>query len=1009
MADQQMTAQVIFDKYLETRSFLNAYNENHRNVQKKQQTTNMPSFIGAYNNTHTIAPSILNTPKTYKADWATLGNSDSTSSVAQAVKRYTAGNQLANNLSLLTPKKVGKLTGYDNATSLRGILKESGYAVGKNSGITNELNDLLGVPTKSTMTSTGADSASSAILDAEKKRATAQKSSLDNIAKETNELKNQTLELKKHSSEQSKINKKRNESISQLRSLGGSLTDIGTKLTKYVTLPLIAAAAAGLNFDSIMEQANTNFGTLLGSKASGQSMAQQIQDLAVTTPLTITGTQQSATTMLAYDVGANDILPDMQMIGDVALGNNEKFQGLALAFAQTHAAGKLMGQDVLQYVSNGFNPLLEISDKTGISMAELRKKMQAGAISVEMVDAAFKSATSEGGRFYKGMDEASKTFAGQMSILGEQSQLTLGTVVKPLFDDLRLTVLPDLTKKVKEVKDWFSELSEEQKNTKLGIVAIVASVGPTLVAFGSLIKMVAGLKTAFITLGTTAGLAMGIIGVVAAVAVGITAYKTAQDVATRSTMNAGKEALTTLQSQQQLADTYLDLKTKIGKTDEEQQKLDQSATDLKTLFPDLTSVIDDQESSYSDLKDAIDNAIQSSKNMSAEQLRAAGETFGIKELGLTTDYKKATKKQSFLEQFRADNYGGGESAGASSIDPKWRQSYMDIIGSADIFKESGAELSSDDKKASFKIWIDSMLADTKQTAEDLKGQLEAGYTYQQQYEALMNGENVSLGLLGGDDGGSDTDKLKEQQKAWEKYKKELEKIKEEQEKLAESAVSVGDGFSKLEDMFSRIQRSGTSSTSGALGNLKRYASELKKWKTALDAIRKRGGSEAMVQELAAMGVGSRRLIENIAKSSNGMFNEFNKEYGTAKSIAYSEGYQQVTHQHTGTIYLKFTDSTEKLAAQVAVPVAAGIQNTIENDARKANSTTAANPPMTRATNGSSSFIKLKSPDLSKMDPSVQKFMNQFSRTNGGRSGSGIAGGRTGSGIVGGNGGHYSQD
>ena len=77
-----------------------------------------------------------------------------------------------------------------------------------------------------------------------------------------------------------------------------------------------------------------------------------------------------------------------------------KLSSLTLAFSQVQSTGRLMGQDLLQMIGQGFNPLQIISEKTGRSMADLKKDMENGAISADMVTEAFKIATSEGGRFF---------------------------------------------------------------------------------------------------------------------------------------------------------------------------------------------------------------------------------------------------------------------------------------------------------------------------------------------------------------------------------------------------------------------------------------------------------------------------------------------------------------------------------------------------------------------------------------------------------------------------------
>ena len=66
------------------------------------------------------------------------------------------------------------------------------------------------------------------------------------------------------------------------------------------------------------------------------------------------------------------------MLGDVSAGNKEHMEALTLAFSQTTAAGKLMGQDLLQYINAGFNPLQIIAEHTGKKMSDLKDAMSEG-------------------------------------------------------------------------------------------------------------------------------------------------------------------------------------------------------------------------------------------------------------------------------------------------------------------------------------------------------------------------------------------------------------------------------------------------------------------------------------------------------------------------------------------------------------------------------------------------------------------------------------------------------
>ena len=99
------------------------------------------------------------------------------------------------------------------------------------------------------------------------------------------------------------------------------------------------------------------------------------------------------------------------------MGNAERFNSLALAFAQMSATGRLMGQELLQMVNAGFNPLKTMSETTGKSMETLKDEMSKGAISADMVAKAFEDATAKGGKFNGMLEKQSKGIKGSISNL----------------------------------------------------------------------------------------------------------------------------------------------------------------------------------------------------------------------------------------------------------------------------------------------------------------------------------------------------------------------------------------------------------------------------------------------------------------------------------------------------------------------------------------------------------------------------------------------------------------
>jgi len=197
-----------------------------------------------------------------------------------------------------------------------------------------------------------------------------------------------------------------------LSELGKSAAGIGGKLAGAfaavgVTAGIVGFAKSSSNAAASLEDLAIQFEVLTGSAAKSQELLKAFREEEKKSALSTEDYAKAAKSILAFGGSAESIMPILKQIGDISMGNSERFGSLALAFAQTTAAGRLMGQEVLQFVNAGFNPLEQISRDTGKSMADLKKQMEAGGISVDMVKTAFINATSAGGRFYKAIEKGS--------------------------------------------------------------------------------------------------------------------------------------------------------------------------------------------------------------------------------------------------------------------------------------------------------------------------------------------------------------------------------------------------------------------------------------------------------------------------------------------------------------------------------------------------------------------------------------------------------------------------
>ena len=221
--------------------------------------------------------------------------------------------------------------------------------------------------------------------------------------------------------------------------LGGSLGSLGGLAARaaagFAAMKLKDYGQYALQTSAAFEQLAISFRVMTGSAQTGQELTDAIIELGAKTPMTAQQLSKAAQLLLSFGESAENIIPDLKLLGDITGGEVNRFNQLSLAFAQVGANGKLMGQDLLQMVNAGFNPLQIISQKTGKSMGELRKEMEEGRISFQMVAQAMQDAASEGGRYFGLMEQQAGSLNGLLSTNAdtwEQVAKNIGDMFLPM-------------------------------------------------------------------------------------------------------------------------------------------------------------------------------------------------------------------------------------------------------------------------------------------------------------------------------------------------------------------------------------------------------------------------------------------------------------------------------------------------------------------------------------------------------------------------------------------------
>lgn len=246
-----------------------------------------------------------------------------------------------------------------------------------------------------------------------------------------------------------------------LKNLGNvtkaGLADIkaGIDLTSAAAKSLFNIASGGVKYTAGIEQLQTSFEVMTGSAEKAAEVVERLRVMGAETPFETADLASTTQLLMQYGFTADDAIEKMRMLGDVAQGNKDAMTSIAMGYAQMSSAGKVNLQDIKQMINGGFNPLQEISERTGESMESLYNRISKGKMTVDEITNSLKAATSEGGKFYQSMDKQSQTLNGQLSSLRDNADQLLGSLTQGLSDELRDNLLPLANNMISALQEGF--------------------------------------------------------------------------------------------------------------------------------------------------------------------------------------------------------------------------------------------------------------------------------------------------------------------------------------------------------------------------------------------------------------------------------------------------------------------------------------------------------------------------------------------------------------------------
>lgn len=279
---------------------------------------------------------------------------------------------------------------------------------------------------------------------------------------------------------------------------GGVIANVATGVIDRGLSTITSSVESAFSFAIRDEQLETAFGTLLGGADKAKAVLGDLRDFGASTPFEFPGLADAAKKLISFGFSQEQLLPEMQKLGDVAAGLDIPFSDLADIYGKARVAGKVMSEDINQLAGRGIPIFDELAKVMGVPAGEIKDLASKGKIGFAELQKSFDGMTGQGGRFAGMMAAQSQTAGGLISTLRDNWNLMLGSIGAKLFETFDIKGLINqaigAVQSFTPTLDWLLEQAVMLGPVfKAGFMAIGASLNFLWQIASSVIGAIAGL------------------------------------------------------------------------------------------------------------------------------------------------------------------------------------------------------------------------------------------------------------------------------------------------------------------------------------------------------------------------------------------------------------------------------------------------------------------------------------------------------------------------------------
>ena len=269
-----------------------------------------------------------------------------------------------------------------------------------------------------------------------------------NLNKNTNTLKNR---LEQNSRNFTKFGNNAKKASSGVNSLTKTVRDL------FAAFAVIQAAKFVFIKTAELETQRKSLEVLTGSLEKTNEIIQELQDFGAVTPFTSSELIEQTKRLKAFGFETEELVDTTKRLSDVAGATGADLTGIATAFGQIRAKGKLQQEENLQLLERGVDITTELKNITGLQGVEFESAMRKGKIGADLVTQALIKLTDKGGTFAGGATAQADTLNGKLSTLQDTIDTLARTIGEELKDEIK-AVLDISIAAVKQISTFIESI-----------------------------------------------------------------------------------------------------------------------------------------------------------------------------------------------------------------------------------------------------------------------------------------------------------------------------------------------------------------------------------------------------------------------------------------------------------------------------------------------------------------------------------------------------------------------